>query len=74
MPNWWHRLWCRDCRCFRPRLLTWVNDLPITEPFCHVLADVGGVGFYPTCPLATVRVKTTMDRIRRGIFPPYLTR
>jgi len=68
MRNWWHRLWCRDCRNLRPQLRTWVNDLPITEPFYYVLVDVGGVGFYPACPLAKARAKTAMDRVRHGTF------
>lgn len=34
MRNWWHRLWCRDCRDVRPfTVVVYPNDLPLYVPF-----------------------------------------
>ena len=58
MRNWWHRLWCWECRNLRPaRIEFFPNDFPLYEPTLVQVRTDPFTFQWMLCPRAKARAR-----------------
>jgi len=67
MRNWWHRLWCGDCRDLRPvEIVALPNESPLYAPTLYFLKS----GFlFLQCPAAKTRAQASLASVVASICP-----
>lgn len=72
MRNWWHRLWCRDCRELGPtHVVVMPNPLPLQEMFRGGIRSDPYPPSWFSCPIAKAKSQAQFDRAFVDWAEPY---